>query len=119
MGYLLEESFRIFLSYLTASCLAYIQLDILGKRQGQVNTRPHKACAKDFSLWLQLPERHVKVNRGTLKLLASRAHDDRGIKSGSLDFDTTHAGKGSYNLDVPFSANLVVFQFMLPFVAVF
>lgn len=126
MGYLLPDRLRVFRSwgnsYLPASCLAYVQLDIpeektSGCQASQGECERRFVCVQAL-LWL--PERHIKVNRGTQKPLASRACDNRGIKSGSLDTVTVHAHKGSHKLDVAFPANLLlVLQVLLSFVVVF
>lgn len=63
-----------------------------------MNTRPHNVCERPS---LQLPERHIKGNCGTQEPLASRACDNRSIKSGSLDIDTTHAHKRQSQAQYP------------------
>lgn len=125
MEYLLEDRFLDFscvgekLTFLSLACLTCSSI-FWARGGGQLNTRPHKVCARDFSLSLRLPERHIKVNCGTQEPLDSRACDNRGIKSGSLDTNTAHAHKGNRKLNIPFPANLLlVFQVSLLFVAVF
>lgn len=126
MGYLHAYSLRFILtwceSYIPASCLAYVQLDILGKRTGehQASQCVRKTFRMSAGVIAVARETHQSESRNTGAPRVQGPVTIAASNLGVLISTPCMHTKGSRKLDVLFPANLLLgLQVSLPFVAVF